>query len=885
MNPTPNPQNFIKETFQNSVQSFPDRLALFDSTIELTFKELESKTAQIAASINDLRAESEYWGYVPISTTRDVDSALLVLACVLHDIPFAPLDPEWGQERLGFVSEALGQPGFFLSSQANYQNLTQVLGRTINVHTLSSLSDLEDRAQSPQMPPVVSELGFVIFTSGTTGFPKGVEFDSGGLGRRLSQRTNKKGHIGQMRPEETLATLAQPINFAAGLFRLCDVLFGCSIRIISLEEMSVDVFVPMVKKLKVNRLSGSPALMILLSDFKPKGLSKPYLPEVREVTWGGDSISYSTVSRLKDYFLPETKMSSGFGATEAASSLGNSFLIKDAPSSGPMPVGKWDESNAGLFAPFEEMDSHYVLMSKDALAKGYLNDPELTKKRFLHDEQGQRRWYSGDVVRVDENGLIWPAGRVDDLVKIRGKLTSPSEATRALLQLDGVIDALVLAVPGKRQDKKLVAHLALSSDSKLTFSQIKQSISKTLPAHLIPREFFLHPFIPKTPRGKPDRNRLMQMPNQLLKVEDIELPKTKSEEVLLEALKTVLDVESISVTQNLWESGLDSLAALQLEAIVRDYSSSISLDLISQHETIRSLANALDLQDGNLANTEVVMNKDGTLPPVFAFPGAGNKAAHFTHFARELGRDQPVISLLFGKGDVSEQNTTVSGRVQAALERIDSFSLSHVTIVGYSLGGTLAYEVAKACAKKQIKVSLIIFDTSLSLMEEVSSTPLARVRLANAKTSSGKLGPAKLLKLVLEGFRRHGTSKALKITLLEKPFELLLANPAARGTLRRIFGLWQPSRISKVRLKLTETLIHNAVADFKAEPLSEDEANFLDLVYVHTLINTQLDKWKEFAPNARFISTEGGHMSMLNPPHIASLVRQIRQALGSRLPQ
>jgi acyl-coenzyme A synthetase/AMP-(fatty) acid ligase/thioesterase domain-containing protein/aryl carrier-like protein len=885
MNPPADPQNFIKETFQNTVKSFPDRLALFDATSELTFKELESKTAQIAESINALRAESEYWGYVPISTTRDVDSALLVLACVLHDIPFAPLDPEWGQERLGFVSEALGQPGFFLSSQANHQNLTQALGRTVIVHTLLSLSGLEDRAHSSKVTPEVSELGFVIFTSGTTGFPKGVEFDSGGLGRRLSQRKNKKGLIGEMAPEETLATLAQPINFAAGLFRLCDVLFGCSTRIVSLEEMSVDVFVPMVKKLKVNRLSGSPALMILLSDFKPKGLSKPYLPDVKEVTWGGDSISYSAVSRLKDYFLPQTKMSSGFGATEAASSLGNTFLIKDAPSSGPMPVGKWDESNAGLFTPFQEMDSHYVLMSREALAKGYLNDPELTKKRFLDDEQGNRRWYSGDVVRVDENGLIWPAGRVDDLVKIRGKLTSPSEATRALLQLDGVIDALVLAVPGKRQDKKLVAHLALSSESELTLNQIKHSISKTLPAHLIPREFVLHPFIPKTPRGKPDRNRLMQMPNQPLRGEEIELPKTKSEKVLLEALKTVLDVDSLSVTQNLWESGLDSLAALQLEAIVRDYSSAISLDLISQHENIRSLAKELDIYNGNSFESEVIMNKEGALPPIFAFPGAGNKAAHFAHFARELGREQPVISLLFRKGDVSEQNTSVSGRVQAAMEKINSFSLSHVTIAGYSLGGTLAYEVAKACARKNIDVSLIIFDTSLSLMEEVSAKPLARVRLANVTNRRGNLGAAQILKLLFEGFRRYGTTKALKIAFLEKPFELLLAKPAARSFFRWIFSFRQPARISKVRIKLSETLIHNAIADFKAEPLSEPGSATIDLVYVHTPVNTQLDKWKEFAPKVRFISTEGGHMSMLNPPHITGIVKQIKQTLDARQTQ
>lgn len=871
--------NFIRETFEATVKKFPNRVALSDAISELTFTELQTKTSMVANKISRELAASKYLGYVPISTTRDVESSVIVLACILHDIPFAPIDPEWSEERLEFVYESLGKPEFILTSETNRTNLSAVVKDRMEVKTLTSLLSPEDLEKETNFVPVTSELGFVILTSGTTGFPKGVEFERGGLSKRLSQRQEKSSQIGQMRPEETSATLGQPINFAAGMFRLCDVLFGCSIRIISLDEMRVDVFVPLIRKLAINRLSVSPALLILLSDHTPKGLSAPYLPDVKEVTWGGDSISYSTVNGLKPYFFPETKMSGGFGATEATSSLGNSFLIKDAPNSGPMPIGRWEEVREGLLSPFEGMKDHYVVMAGEPMAKGYLNDPELTKQRFVIDEHGNKRWYSGDIVRVDRQGLIWHKGRVDDLVKIRGKLTSPSEATRALLQLEGVMDAVVLAVPGRSNDKKLVAHIALHTDSTLTSNQIRHSISKLLPAHLIPREFVFHPFIPKTQRGKPDRNALLTATPEISREESIEQPKTKSEKVLLEAVKTVLDVQKLSVTQNLWESGLDSLAALQLEAILSEDFSNISLDFISQHETIRALAKALDAQKSFTGVSEVVMNKDGKLPPIFAFPGAGNKAAHFTHFARELGSNQPVITLLFRLGDVSIENTTVEGRVQAALTKIEALSPGKVTIVGYSLGGAIAYEVARACASKGMRVSLIIFDTSLSLMTKVSSKGISRVRLANSKSKSGKLGLGLFVRLFIEGFKRYGVSKATKIAFVEKPFELLMARPWIRKNVRRLFSYWIPAKPSNIRIKVTETLIHNAVADLAAKPLTDQESHYIDLVYVHTTSNNQLEKWKEIASRTTFISTEGGHMSMLNPPHIAPLVDKLRKTV------
>jgi non-ribosomal peptide synthetase component F len=209
---TPRP---IAEIFAETVGKFSDKMALADSKVSLTFHELEAKLQEISKGINILRAEKNFWGYIPISVTRDVESAVLVLACHVYDIPYAPIDPDWKNERLAFVHETLGFPPFFLTTDGNSENLESQLQGLTAVRTTNALASLAE-ARKEEIHPPETDLGYAIFTSGTTGVPKCVGYGQRGKHEMLQNRIVLQSAKAQTALNDRLGTLSYPLFFAAG---------------------------------------------------------------------------------------------------------------------------------------------------------------------------------------------------------------------------------------------------------------------------------------------------------------------------------------------------------------------------------------------------------------------------------------------------------------------------------------------------------------------------------------------------------------------------------------------------------------------------------------------------------------------------------------------
>lgn len=859
------------ELFAETVASFPEKTAISDGKTSVTFLELDGQIQQIAKGVNSLRARENFRGYVPLVTGRNVESAMLLLACDVNDIPYVPLDPDWNNERLKFVHETLGLPTFFLTTDENLRNLEdklQGLAPALGLEGLVSLArEVEQEAHLHE-----TNLGYAIFTSGTTGTPKCVAYDLVGKRQKMQSRLRMNNFEGRIPAQEVLGTLSYPFFFTAGLARLKGIISGESLRLVTPDEMKVERFIELVRELKPNRISGPSSLLILLANYAKALDEEPYLPMVREVTWGGDAVSYSTTSRLRKFFKPETRMESGYGATEATSPLKHMFTLGNSPTTGPMPLGKLVPGELDGLVPFEGMENHFVLMLEEPMAVGYLNNPELTSEKFITTSTGKRQWYSGDVVEVDESGFVWHKGRVDDLVKIRGKLSSPSEATRALLSMRGVQDAVVLSVP-READKQLVAHVEIDPDSKLSSTELRRELARRLPAHLIPHKVMRHTAIPKTSRGKPDRQALLGAKHVEFRDKPHRTPLNQVEYFIWNACRRVLLIEELSIDDELVDFGMDSLAALQLEAILQEDLPNVTLDLIAQHGTIEQLARFLATAPEGKWRQDGQFNSSGSRFPAFAFPGAGNRIAHFSNLATEIGVDQPLSVSRYIDDDPSPKNTSIIGRVEGVFEQILRLNPREpVKILGYSAGGVFAYELARLCTARGYAVDLTLFDTSIKLMNP------RRYSLTNSNRAE-KRGPSLVGALRL-GFARQGITRSVRTILILKPTELLLSKTFTREILR-FLTLNLLGKISKrYGGTVTDLLVAESLRSYRCVRIGDAQQRLIRARYFYVTDNSQFKEWSELLPAIKFFSSSGKHEDMLLPPNVMQLGQKLREEWG-----
>jgi acyl-coenzyme A synthetase/AMP-(fatty) acid ligase/thioesterase domain-containing protein len=866
-------QNPIARKLLESVRQFPDRPALSDATRSLTFLELSDAIKQFAESFSALQGKKKVASYVPVFVDRNLESAVAILSCLVSDIPFAPLDSEWPEERIARVLDKLGDQKITVVPESKVSVVQRMFGDRLDVVSTRVL--MQPDGMHPAKPErLLLEPGYVVFTSGTTGEPKGVEFRGDALWKKLEsfvldERRPVDPISNEVQVHEELTFLGYPFNFGAGIRRLSWVARGSHVYILSKAEMQPQRFLELIASKGAASLNVPASLLTVLSEHASGSFDSSPIQNIQLVSWGGDSVSYSTIHGLKKIFSGNTWFRSGFGATEGSAKLALEFLLKNAPEKGEIPIGKAADVPSSRRLPMEGSKTKFILRFEEPLASGYFNNPELTQSRFKFDETGTRYWMSGDIIEEDQAGNLWHRGRIDDLVKIRGKLSSPSESAKALLDVEGIVDAIV--IPKKiNGHNRLVAHLVLSKSSPPKLSHIKEVLYQTLPSHLIPTQYFLHGSLPKNSRGKTDRLKLSESNVPLWQERSGFPPMTKTEVTLHTHLKDLLGVEELSIDEILWHTGLDSLAALELETLLRTDFPNAQLDLITQHSTIRSLAKALDRLEGNFSDV-VTLNAEAKAAPIYAFPGGGNRSTHFVHFARSLRPSRPVVCLLSGAGDVSIENTTIQGRASRALDSLSGTNVETISIVGYSAGGALAYELSRMCAQNGIKVNLSLFDTGFSIMQKKKKLTVDRYRISKYSSTKKFRGITKVIYLISRAFRKHGFKRAVGLLLFSKPVEFITVYPFLRKSIRIFVSTFSNSIPFGIKSSLSEAIARHELAEYDAKPLTESELSNIKARLFFTETSENYLSWKNLIPSIDFLQTGGNHFTMLHPPHVMEL--------------
>jgi acyl-CoA synthetase (AMP-forming)/AMP-acid ligase II len=474
----------------------PGRIALCDSRTSITFGDLIPLVEATAAAARSALAQAAPGAFLPVLVDRSVGSAAAALACLVGRVPFFPVDAAASPELRQRLSDRAGAPGVYLST---------VDGVRVDGAVAVDVTQAVAEAVTP--PSAESDApGVVIFSSGSTGEPKGIVLPHVTLEKRWRGRDLLADQLGQTRREP----LITPLDSAWGLNLLADVASGFTLRIVDVARMRPVDFLREMADFEPTAMAIPSQLGRLLAQL-PASSVVP-LPSLRRVNIGSEGFRYEYVRGLAGILGPDTLIVHSLASSEGGREIANTFPLREAPAGGVVHLGRLLFPDDTRLVPVDGMgDGVTEVHMAGAIASGYLDDPQLTDAKFYQDADGRRWWRSGDLVRPDADGRFLHQGRMDDVVKVGGKLASPSDVTAVLLAIDGITAAITVPVVTEG-NTRLVAHVEVAPQALVTLTEVRTALAARLPSHAVPSAVMRHAILPVSGRGKVDRRVLADGP-------------------------------------------------------------------------------------------------------------------------------------------------------------------------------------------------------------------------------------------------------------------------------------------------------------------------------------------------------------------------------------
>ena len=580
----------IHELFEEQVERSPDAIAVVFEDKQLTYLHLHQRANCLAHHLKTLGVRPEV--LVGICVERSLEMVVSLLGILKAGGAYLPLDPALPKETLAFrlqnaqVSILLTQKGLLDRESAQVQT---VLYLDADWELIAQQSDA-----NPKSEAIPENLAYILYTSGSTGQPKGVAIEHRQILNYLHAILNRL-QLPTGASFATVSTFAADLGNTAIFPALCT---GGCLHIVSQERVTdpkalADYFV----RHPIDCLKITPAH---LASLLASNASDSILPR-QCLVLGGEAASWDLIDKIQQE-APKCRILNHYGPTETTvgvltypvSSQQASYNSKTVPigrpiantqvyildrHQQPVPIGVLGELHIG----------------GASLARGYLNDLDLTAEKFINnpfsDNINTRLYKTGDKVRYLADGNIEFLGRLDRQVKIRGFRIELSEVEAAITSHPAVRETVVVAredIPGH---KYLAAYIVSNQKEALTSSILRDFLQKKLPNYMVPGAFLMFNRLPLTPNGKVDRQALPTPDTASQELEtNFVAAQTSQEELLARIWCEVLHLQQVSIHDNFFELGGDSILSIQIIAKTNQAGLQLTPKQIFQHQTIAELA-------------------------------------------------------------------------------------------------------------------------------------------------------------------------------------------------------------------------------------------------------------------------------------------------------
>jgi amino acid adenylation domain-containing protein len=689
--------------FRQQTARTPEAIAVVCGGDHLTYAELDRRTDELAWHLAGLGTGDE--GIVAVLAERGLDLLTAMMALFKAGLVYLPLDPRHPASRQAQVLRE-SRARFVLAAAELVPVAEQAVASLSGARPrLLAFADLA--APVSPRPLVTHEprrLAYSIFTSGSTGVPKGAMVEHRGMLNHLFAKIIDLA----LRADDVVAqTASQCFDISVWQF-LAALLVGARVEIFP-NEIAHDParLLRETGSRGVTILETVPSLLRAMVEEAARGRAAG--GALRWMIPTGEVLPPDLCNRWLELF-PHIPLVNAYGPTECSDDVTHRVLRTPLPGHvANVPIGR----------PVINMRLHVVSHSFQAQAvgiagelcvagvgvgRGYLNDPLRTAAVFVPDpfaaEPGAVMYRTGDLARWLPSGELEFLGRIDHQVKVRGFRLELGEIESVLASHPDMRECVVMAREDTPGEQRLVAYCVLRPEAVLDRGALRAFLVRSLPDYMIPAAFVTLPGLPLSPNGKIDRKALPVPQRERPDLSgELVPPRTVTESALVTIWSAALDLDELGVRDDFFALGGHSLLALRVVTAIRErFSVELPLAVLFRAPTVERMAALLD-GTAVAPSSHLVLMAGAGAPgaPLFCVHGIGGHVFRLVYLAQQLRAERPFYGIQ-GWSDLNDISHMASVEVMAerylaAIRQVQP--TGPYRLAGYSLGGVVAYEMAR----------------------------------------------------------------------------------------------------------------------------------------------------------------------------------------------
>lgn len=853
-------QKFLDAT----ASAFWHKTAVITTNDAATYGQIFERSNQLANWL--LEHNAGKGDIIGLMIDRSVEMVIAMIAVLKAGMAYLPVDPEYPSDRIDYILTNASAKMLLLSDKYLSDELS---GYNPQVIEEAMTESLLLPADAIDMDIAGTDLAYILYTSGSTGQPKGVQITHANLVNLLLSIREEPG----ITADDRLLAVSTISFDIAELEVYLPLIAGATVYIAPAGTgRDGKKLLNLIREEQITIMQATPFSwkIMLESGWKEHLELKAFC--------GGEPLAKDLAMRI----VPKCKeLWNMYGPTETTIYSTIKHISADDE---VITIGR-PIANTQIYIVNEDLEllpdgeAGEIVIGGDGVSPGYFNRPELTAEKFIDnkfDEDNGKVYRTGDLGKVLPDGELQHLGRIDRQVKIRGFRIETQEIEYQLRGTENIADAVVDVRPDATGNPALAAYIIpekYPDDIRIEIQKWRAALRDKLPEYMVPQFFMMIEELPLTPNGKTDYKALPQPDHTAIALMPYTPPRTDVEKKLVDIWERYLGIDKVGIFDDFFDLGGHSLIAVQImNDIQLELHKTLPLASLFQHSTIEKLALLMRLNGKSITwDSLVPIKPTGSKTPLYIVHGAGMHVLLFNTLAVNLDPDQPVFGLQAkGLNGIDEPYYTIEDMAAHYVKEIVANNpKGPYALAGYSLGGLIAYEMARQMQKMGKHVTtLAMFDTNVEVEKPTPKTNLGR----------------------FWGQAKHVAVQAGYIVKLMTKYPLSTIKHKSRAVRRRLMSMYWRVKYGKSQNQQgffgyahkIDVINADAERNYVVKPANVHIDLFKAKKVMFYMDDFEYLGWKPYALNGITIhDIPGDHDSIFTPPNDRVFAQLLQQCLDS----